>query len=750
MRKEMVVEAWAQRLSEETITKRKREDGSFKIDKRFASWDVLLAGAKTKGEFFSRNFMQNVTWASWSAGLQLEENLSTYVADDFKREHLDRCTNFFDCLVTIQLGLIDESFPSSGEKERKAWVAHVSKTLMTFASEMNTLTHDVFTESWILQNPNFNKNLIQKTFKDALLGKRHSKAAKEMDEGPSGWFKWWEKADKEAAKLFQLNLKDVWVSVEFAVRVVRKHKEERAKIGLMIPQRVPETELMAGMKQLLFEVYEATEDRLTGKLEFKRKLGDVGEFGEDTKENRRCAAASLLCQAATGGRARDIVAVNQIDPVNFKLAEEQLGDSPAEIRAAFSGFTDELITVRSLSKTGDLTLKMMVDYVKMHNLTKKESEEVEDGLDAEQGHFKRGEIDFGAVEGMVSHQLANVITKPLIYAFFDLREYYRLESPEYLSEMYVDWFEWMKFTDIFFDLFGAVRRRFLRASDPFMKNLVADVAENPHMPGQLSVVGEAKDGVYVTELVRKWIPIMNEHMRRVFPFFNKGKVNANGSHNMRRIYVAYGYELYARNTMKEVGWASRVLAHESVSTSLVYTNLKIVLGVPGKEDKEGLKALHAKIDAIAAEYRTLRTTWQPDVDEIRALMAEFRALVDSPKKKRKKEEEEGEGGEEDEEGKVKLKTREGEDVWVPRLPRLKRAIKKHKGAALPEKDWIVEGSDLDLPLRAERLEQAAQSLFDHDVAITGATLRLVGIPAAQLKDAVRTEAVQTLIRRQSE
>lgn len=90
-------------------------------------------------------------------------------------------------------------------------------------------------------------------------------------------------------------------------------------------------------------VYEGKHRSEVSTPDFGRKLGKVGPFHPDSKlENDRCAAALLLCQVAVGSRARGIIAVNQIEKVNWHLADEDLGDNKTVLRDAYSQYLNVL------------------------------------------------------------------------------------------------------------------------------------------------------------------------------------------------------------------------------------------------------------------------------------------------------------------------------------------------------------------------------------------------------------------------
>jgi len=57
--------------------------------------------------------------------------------------------------------------------------------------------------------------------------------------------------------------------------------------------------------------------------------------------------------------------------------------------------------------------------------------------------------------------------------------------------------------------------------------------------------------------------------------FSEGKK----THRLRKVYVAMAYAFYSDKSMKEIAFAQRVLGHESVNVSLLYTSIRIDTGV---------------------------------------------------------------------------------------------------------------------------------------------------------------------------
>ena len=125
-------------------------------------------------------------------------------------------------------------------------------------------------------------------------------------------------------------------------------------------------------------------------------------------------------------------------------------------------------------------------------------------------------------------------------------------------------------------------------------------------PEQLSVTPEYVMHIDTNQFVAAWSSRMAGVIQSTF-----GRIKTNedrrlaGTHAMRRLYVAYGYLLFAQQTMKETGFAARVLAHESYSVSLYYTSLKIITGTSGK--KNITAAMQGQLDSIQEQLQTIMT-----------------------------------------------------------------------------------------------------------------------------------------------
>jgi hypothetical protein len=82
--------------------------------------------------------------------------------------------------------------------------------------------------------------------------------------------------------------------------------------------------------------------------------------------------------------------------------------------------------------------------------------------------------------------------------------------------------------------------------------------------------------------------------------FKEGRVRGSktsfSTHDLRRLYVCYSYEVFAKDKMKEIGYAAKVLMHDSYEASLAYTTFKIVPMLGGRLSKKVLDQLDVTVE----------------------------------------------------------------------------------------------------------------------------------------------------------
>lgn len=84
-------------------------------------------------------------------------------------------------------------------------------------------------------------------------------------------------------------------------------------------------------------------------------------------------------------------------------------------------------------------------------------------------------------------------------------------------------------------------------------------------------------------------------------------LNPSGTHEMRRLYVCYSFEKFARGMMKEIAYAQYVLQHVSIQTSVLYTTVDFVMGLDQNPIMD-VKALDEYIKTLKRKRRALTSS----------------------------------------------------------------------------------------------------------------------------------------------
>ena len=716
IRNEMLTEATAMKLTKQTretkmsavFDDRPDDERPLRdaVKKPDARWPTAMGIMNAKGSFWCNHFQERLSWCSWSAGIQLEYSIKQRCEPCFAA--MQHCSNFFQCLVKQEFAAIQKSYDDA--KDHKKWQdgKRISGEFVEFLTLLKELLDKVMTPLFVELNPSFNKNLIQKDIKDFMK--------------TLPWFRGWIGDSTGVEVLVTRAIRESDVSVASAkVRVV-----ERYKFRLQRPKHVSETELLIGFRKLINIVYLGDDKKLEPSTTYP--LGKLILFEDTPADYRRAAAAALLLQAAVGSRARGILAVNIIDRCSLTLSEDKLGDDPKDIRLSYATMEENLVIVRRLTKSRDPTKKAVWDYLNSNEWTKEDDKdmEVEDVAEIATGYRKGRPIE--AMEGYLerrTEEANKVITKPLIWQLFDLSTYYKLWDSSKLYDK-DDEGEISSPVDVFFTLLASMRACVLdpilaKGTDWATMSLSASEFAQP-------AVQDAKiHDPEVTKVVKSWVKRMNTVAASVFP-----PAIANGSHDMRRVYVAYGYELFAKDRMKETGWANRVLAHDSIAVSNIYTSLKIDLGVAGHERSlpeytiAQLEMVLKQLLDVGAKYDELKKCCDRKPGTAAAAPAGYTLLAperrDERDHKHGDDEDKGDDHEPPDEideakavagpapGYARLTDKSGRDVDLPKLPRLRR------------------GTDQDEELRERRYAAVFELLTSNDVAVNCHNLQQMGIP----------------------
>lgn len=604
------------------------------------------------------HFSKKLTWSSWSAKLELEFAMDDYIYN---------CNDFWDCLgVRFQMdadrimGKEQKDFPdfpkdsTEGKNalfKRKANGTFVNpkeasrEYLERVLFHVNRISHKVFDSDVVTLLPNKDSNVFQ----------YYRKILKDSD--------YYGSIDVAKQTAWEVSTMKIYYMTKVGVAKRKDEAEVRKKRGLTFAREFPEADIWKGVRGLLSQIYaENTKegDKVVTKW-VDHTWGDVGKI--ETKE--QCAAGAMLLQLAIGSRAKGIICTNIIDRVNWKLSDD-LGETEEDLKKAFPGQDPYTVTVRRLTKEKSLKRRAFKE------------------LTSTRGDEKAYEPTVSELEKEVSELKSLVITKPIIWRFFipdqHLLPASLLKSPKTSP------------VDVFMDLLVAVRK-YISENQGKDKSDFEVLGEEK---GLLSVSNDHMGKASTGNLANSWVIYMEKHLKEFFP-------EARGTHELRRLYVAYGFIQFAGPTMKEIGFANAVLGHRGYETSLFYTSLKVVVGVKPHE--------------ISLEKDTSKR-----LNTMESLMAEVQKFMDD---------------------KISVKERltqtfvnlDGEVVHVPRLSRVKRR----------------RAGDPDDEVKAQFVNRGvvvSKRLFENRVLINMTNLVTMGVNTNYVTEVLSLGDVKTLINEQ--
>lgn len=576
------------------------------------------------------HFAKNWLWQSWSAWLQLKWSMWHEKDEkDWEEAGMYECTSFFVCLINNFMGDLDFVYMGLEKYSDDQMLRHIE----SFARNLYKLMTLVIDERVLNKNPHTDKGIIDSNFKFELR--------------QSDWFKKKYKG-KDAQGAFLRNLGTVFPYLPQGQEIRRRQNSAFTALRMMEPINIPEVELWKAVENVA---------RICWGYEDGTWRYQWGAVKITTPE--QCMAALTMCQLGTGSRARGVIGVNTVEPTNFKLAEDELGDDPNTLPTVFATSAENLITVRRITKTKKIELQALISYQRLHpeaDLRKKE------GLQSAADLFS--DFDKDQMDIIKSRLREKVITKPLLSPFFLPTNYGFKKTLTAIDEKTETP---LTPRDVFLDLYREMRL-FVEANS---ESVIWETVEGTHHRTVIDYEQEKYENQkkYITKMVGEWTGKMNRFIKKEM----EGVAVA--THDLRRLYVAYGFELYAKGRMKEVGWAGRVLAHESYEVSLLYTMMNITLGVVGK-GKTLEQDVLSKLNLMAEKFHQLEE-----------LQERLRML------------ETGEGA-------VVVSGPDGSKV-VPKLPRAKRGT--------TEEEYKQRGLD------------AVKILLDHDLPVTFTRLVEVGV-----------------------
>ena len=253
------------------------------------------------------------------------------------------------------------------------------------------------------------------------------------------------------------------------------------------------------------------------------------------------ASALCLLQLVTGSRSIGISLFNRIRPC----------DRPSLLPGAYERRfdADELISVSGLSK-------------EISSQRKASSRAVD-------GNMEFSDEAFSRFVDSIEHEDANrTIVKPLLTRFLDPRRYDTWGCDSWLSDPNLKHAEF----HIFFNLFMVVRTHIqmhlctVKSWDLWYFDEVV-IGDRQYIIPCVRPSDDRRLGLISDSLYHQTLKACKNVLEPV-------DIDS-GTHTLRRLYVNYSYQLYARRTMKEVGYARLVLGHRSFDVSLFYTSIHV-------------------------------------------------------------------------------------------------------------------------------------------------------------------------------
>lgn len=301
---------------------------------------------------------------------------------------------------------------------------------------------------------------------------------------------------------------------------------KRLERYLKRPKIVEELHVTEGVRRLVQTIYgEGMDTSKKPRLEDRPEDGHTGGV-----LNKRVKAALCLLEVVCGSRLRGVMLVNWFSAFSSKSMHEWLAEQ--KNKKSPYGSWDRCIVVTRLSKEGS-------------KATRAERESDISGKTVTEGEVRD-----------------SVIVKPLNVMFFD-RTF--LDAKQFKKEgKKTD----KEAVDIFIDLVTVVREYIFSERIRDVHGL--DPVEVGGMKGVTDTVAEQlpKTAISWTQNTTRDVGRYAKHaFRETFKEKNQG------THLLRKIYMAWSFNAFARDTMKETGYASAVLGHRGFQVSLNYTSL---------------------------------------------------------------------------------------------------------------------------------------------------------------------------------
>jgi|TARA_R110000787_G_scaffold63350_2_gene142674 hypothetical protein len=335
---------------------------------------------------------------------------------------------------------------------------------------------------------------------------------------------------------------------------------DRLRSNMRAPREIPEIQVVNGVKELVRVVY--GNDLDTSKpVVFDKNIS----FSDKVK------AALCLLELVCGSRMKGVMFVNWFSPFSVMTMKEWIDNEndKSDVEGVYNpyGSWERCVVMTRPSKEGTKTKRA----------------------------YKQGtgvgkdELPDEAVED-------RIIVKPLNIMFLDPGF---LDNTKFPGKVHA-----VPPVTIFIDLLKSIRSHISSHASAYG---LAFTTKH----GVLGVVDKHAETMppKAVNWYRNAVVATGNYAKMVFPFIGKNE----GTHFLRKIYTVWAFNAYAKNTMKEAGFAREVLGHRSFEVSLNYTSVILVPAVDG--DVTNIPYIRAKFKQLSNRILELENTMKVEPDD---------------------------------------------------------------------------------------------------------------------------------------
>lgn len=374
-------------------------------------------------------------------------------------------------------------------------------------------------------------------------------------------------------------------------------KDRRVTNNIIKPVLLKERDIWEMMSALVEEV-------------FGEEKWDKVEI--DCKDEKRLGAALCLLQIGCGSRALGVIAANEIETLSgIEPGSAMEGEIDAgEREMAYKGLDrDNVIRVKHVTKEKAID-KEVLQTILTSNVD----------LDEEEV-FKEKEKE----------REENMIDKGIQYYFFDPLRYNTNWSLEKRHSRYslsdIDKAK-CRPSFIFFQLLAAVRKciKGHRITEGFEWSQYT--VENGDRERVIYYVDKTQIKTPAFKKVyNHFYPIMKARCRAYLSTYLTTLKNT-ATHELRRLYVCYSYQLFASRKMKEIAYAQTVFRHASINSSVFYTSLQIDMTVYNTVDGQKELSVETAAGLVADKEEVMNelAVMKEELGEIRQYILDLKGV----------------------------------------------------------------------------------------------------------------------------